>query len=210
MELANRLIHTAAGWLSILGTFLEDHSGAITAIATAFIGFFTYILYKATSQLRAIAKRQAEALTDLERPWLFMEASRVERRDGAPIDPQLPHNWYISFIWRNVGRTPAVIEDCVIKIEPTELLPEIPDYTNASELVCPSTVAKDDEFETSQVGPGEEKRTKDGKAICLTIYGRLTYKQLSGRVHHTGFALDVSPNLPAASGHRNKKYEYYD
>lgn len=210
MELAYSFAYIALDWFWNLGKFLENHAGAITAIATGFIGYFTYTLYQATNQLRAIGERQAEALTDLERPWLFMEAVRVERREGAPINPRIPNNWYISFKWRNVGRAPALIEDCIIKIEPTELLPEIPNYTNASPLSCPSTVAKDVEFETGQVGPGEEKGVKDGEPVNLTIYGRLTYKELGGKLHHTGFAMDVSPHLPAASTHRNKRYEYYN
>jgi len=194
-----------------LGTFLDDHAGAITAIATVLIGVFTYTLYRATNELKAIGARQAEALTGLERPWLFMEAVRVERREGAPINPEIPNNWFISFKWRNVGRAPAVIEDCIAKIEPTDMLPENPDYTNASKLGCPSTVAKDAEFETRQIGPGgEEKRVKDGKPINLTVYGRLTYSELNGMRHNTGFAMDVSPALPAASTHKNKRYEYFD
>ncbi|HKA75486.1 MAG TPA: hypothetical protein VKD19_00110 [Pseudolabrys sp.] len=191
--------------------FAERNESAITALSTLGIFAFTVILAIATYQLKGIGDRQVQALTDLERPWLFMEKARVERREGPPINPRLFNNWYISFYWRNVGRAPALIEECTVKIESTDMLPNIPDYANASQLICPSTVAKDIEFETNQIGPADPKRTKDGKAVNLTVYGRLTYKGLGGNLHHTGFAVDVSPHLPAFSTHaKNKKYEYYD
>lgn len=209
-RLAYGAAYAALAWFEAFGQFLENHAGAITATATVFIGYFTFTLYRATNQLKAIGEQQAEALMNLERPWLFMEAVRVERLEGAPIQPAIPNNWYISFRWRNVGRAPAVIEDCVIKIEPTDSLPDVPDYGNGSQLTCPATVAKDVEFETSQVGPGDEKRVRNGEVVNLTAYGRLTYRELGGVLHHTGFAMDVSPNLPAASTHRNKEYDYYD
>lgn len=78
-------------WFYNLGTFLNNNAGAITALATAFIGIFTYTLYKVTNQLKDIGERQAKALTNLERPWLIIEAVRVERREGAPIKPDM-HN----------------------------------------------------------------------------------------------------------------------
>jgi len=198
-------------WILSFMKFLDDHAGAISAIAAILIGIFTYMLYRATNELKAIGARQAEALTGLERPWLFIEKVRVERREGAPIKPELPNNWFISFIWRNVGRTPAVIEECAVKIEPKDELSEDPDYSNPSKFTCPSTVAAGADFETSKIGPGgDEKRVKDGNPINLTVYGRLTYTELNGTCHHTGFAMDVSPALPAASTHKNRRYEYFD
>lgn len=58
-------------WFYNLGTFLNNNAGAITALTTAFIGIFTYTLYKVTNQLKDIGERQAKALTNLERPWLI-------------------------------------------------------------------------------------------------------------------------------------------
>lgn len=210
MEIINSLIQAVSDWLSHVVGVLESHDGAITAIATVFIAAFTYTLFKVTKQLKIIGERQAKALTDLERPWLFMEATHIERREGAPIQPELHNNWWISFKWRNVGRAPAVIESCIFKIEPTDLLPESPDYSSTSELGCPSTVAKDAEFETRKVGPGEEIRVRDGEPVNLTVYGKLTYKELNGAIHNTGFAIDVSPALPAVNTNKNKEYEFFD
>ena len=46
---------------SAIGGFLESHNEAITAIATAFIGYFTYTLYRATTGLVEAAKIQSSS-----------------------------------------------------------------------------------------------------------------------------------------------------
>ena len=196
-------------WYSLPEWWIVFFTGFLTLV-TAALAWYTSRLYKATVALSEDAKKTFERQSNLERPWLFMEKVRVERREGAPIQPQIPNNWYISFIWRNIGRSPALIEGCAFKIEDTSTLQEPPDYSNASELTCPSSVAAGVEFETSKVGPAPEKGIKNGKSINLTIYGRLTYKELNGQLHHTGFAMDVSPHLPAANTSKCKNYEYYN
>jgi len=189
-------------WLVIL-------TGALV-LATLVLAFVTYWLWSATKKLAHDAQKSSERQSSLERPWLFIEAVRVVRREGAPIQPEIPNNWYVSFMWKNIGRSPALIEDCIFKIENKDSLPEIPDYAHARKLCCPSTVAAEIEFETSQVGPSPEKGVKDGRSLNLTVYGKLTYKELNGTQHHTGFAIDVSPHLPAFSANECKSYEYYD
>ena len=193
-----------------IGKFLDDHAGAIGAIATVLIGWFTLALFRATDELKIIGRNQINALLHLERPWLFLEAVRVSRREGAPINPTLPNNWWISLRWRNVGRAPAVIEECIIFFEPTDQIPVVPNYSNPSTLSCPHTVAKDIPFDTPEIGPAEIKRTRNGEPVNLTVYGRLTYKELNGETHHTGFIVDVSPHFPVYSVHKNKNYDYYD
>ena len=177
---------------------------------TGILAWYTSRLYKATVALSKDAQKTAKRQNSLERPWLFMEKIRVERREGAPIKPEMANNWWVSFNWRNIGRSPALIESCVFHIEDTNNFPKIPDYVTASKLTCPSTVAAGIAFETSKVGPAVERQAIGKEAICLTVYGRLTYKELNGQRHHTGFAVDVSPHLPASSTSKHKDYEYYD
>jgi len=195
-------------WYSLPEWWIVFITGFLVLV-TALLAWYTSRLYKATVALSEEAQKTSNRNSNLERPWLFMEKIRVERREGAPIQPKIPNNWYISFIWRNIGRSPALIEGCAFKIEETSRLPQKPDYSNASELTCPSSIAAGVEFETSRVGPAPEKGVKNGKPINLTVYGKLTYKELSGELHHTGFAVDVSPHLPAASTSKCKNYEYY-
>jgi hypothetical protein len=71
-------------------------------------------------------------------------------------------------------------------------------------------VAQNTGFETNEVGPARGTGTKNGQAIIFVLFGRLTYKDLSGAIHHTGFALEVSPHMPAFTPHHNPAYDYYD
>lgn len=58
-------------WIITAGEFLEYHAGAITALATAFIGVFTYTLNKNS-------KRQAELTEILERAFITVEPRGVK------------------------------------------------------------------------------------------------------------------------------------
>ena len=44
----------------------------------------------------------------------------------------------------------------------------------------------------------------------FVFFGRLTYRELNGKVHHTGYAVEVSPHMAAFSPHNNNAYDYYD
>jgi hypothetical protein len=60
-------------------------------------------------------------------------------------------------------------------------------------------VAQNTEFDTNEVGPSPEFAIKNGQPILFVVFGRLTYEELSGPVHHTGFAIEVSPHIAAFS-----------
>lgn len=179
----------------------------LLAVGTLGLVWVAYRQSRDTADLKEISSRQIASMENLERPWLFNYRVYVERREGAPIQPNLANNWYISFHWINVGRAPAVIDECICRIQDKDTLPDIPDYTNGTNLNVPNTVAKDVTFETSKIGPGQT-RVKGGEPINFIVYGRLTYRELNGKVHQTGFAIEVSPHLPACNTY--KKYEYYN
>jgi hypothetical protein len=48
--------------IATIGRFLEDHSGAISAISTVFVAAFTYTLWRATTKLWKSSQRHAEHL----------------------------------------------------------------------------------------------------------------------------------------------------
>ncbi|HXM80517.1 MAG TPA: hypothetical protein VN929_01180 [Burkholderiales bacterium] len=156
------------------------------------------------------AQVAVKALTDLERPWIFFEATHVQRREH-PGEPMIPNNFFISFVCRNVGRAPAIIEACFAKIQNITTLPEIPDYSAPIiPLRCPATVATNVDFETSAFGPAPQPGIDPNSAIRYVVYGKMTYKELNGTVHHTGFAVEVSPHMAAASAYSSNAYDYYD
>jgi hypothetical protein len=169
-----------------------------------------------TRDMQASIKIAERALTDYERPWLFLEGAKVTRRDShkwqpAPggdvleSAPPIPNDWYISLQWRNIGRTPALVQDCIFKIQDKESLPATPDYTGSGPpLSCQRTVAADERFSTGEVGPAP------GRTNLLVFFGRMTYEELNGRVHHTGFALEVAPMMPVFGPYISNAYDYYD
>jgi hypothetical protein len=149
----------------------------------------------------------------LERPWLFLQATKIIWRDtplpagatgGAAVGTRVLNDWFITLKFRNIGRMPAVIEACAFKIEDKASLPQVPDYSNSSFLGTPRTVRSGDIIETQSVGPSP------GRPDPLVFYGRVTYKELNGRTHHTGFALEMSWYFPACSPYNNDAYDYYD
>ena len=185
--------------------FAERNDKAITALSTLGIFIFTVILAIATHQLRIIADRQIESQIQMERPWLIIDAAKVRRPDQPP---PIANYWYVSFRWRNVGRAPAIVEECVVKIVALDELPAIPDYTKASPLVCNRTVRAGSTCMTGEVGPDPKSFFKNEKPLRIIIFGRLTYKSLSGATHYTGFAEEISTYLPCYGGYTNKAYQY--
>lgn len=186
---------------------------AFIALVQMFLFIWQLRLMRQSSDVAITAANAAKASAEvamntfalLERPWIFLEKHRVVRREGAPIQPSLLNNFYISFQFKNNGRSPAFITDLVFNIIETSKLPLVPDYSLCvSKLSCPATLAAGKMFESSQVGPSP------GKDVQYTIFGKLTYRDMTGVDHHTGFAIDVSPNLPAASTNKNEIYDSHD
>jgi hypothetical protein len=173
-------------------------------VLTAALVFATMLQFGALGYqgywLRRTVLAAERTLIELERPWLFVEGATVTRHDPSNI----LNSWDISIRWKNFGRTPALIESCVFRILDKDKLPDTPDYTQASPLDCQSTVGPNEAFDTRQVGPGPRQ------TALLVFFGRVEYKELGGRLHHTSFALEVSPNIAAFSRHNNDAYHRFD
>src|SRR5216684_9378641 len=92
----------------------------------------TGLLWRANNRSAKIAER---ALTGLERPWLFLEGTTISRRD-LPGQQLIPNNWFIKLHWKNVGRAPALIEDCLFQIVPKASIPMSRFTINEAELVA--------------------------------------------------------------------------
>jgi hypothetical protein len=103
---------------SFLAVFIDAHNGVVTAIATMFIGLFTYTLKKstdrmwvATKQAAEVAQKSADALPAIERAYLFLddeiEANFVNvtrEKNGDRMEA------VVKFSFRNHGKTPAILK----------------------------------------------------------------------------------------------------
>jgi hypothetical protein len=174
-------------------------SAVVTAIFTVVLGTFTISLARST---RIAATAAEKALTEIERPWLFLEGTTIRRREMND-GPRVPNFWFIKLHWKNIGRAPAVIEECLFRILPKSTMSDAPVYLRGNELLCKATAAVGEEFETNEVGPGAHIEEQ------LVFFGRMTYTELNGKSHETAFALEVSPIIPASVPHGNKNYFYY-
>lgn len=105
-------------WLSTFSEFLEQHDGAITAMATVFIAFFTIALAISTTKLwkeskaagdtatiaANAAKESAHASVVALRPWLSCKAELAEPLTYVDGDAVFMFN----FVVKNYGQSPAM------------------------------------------------------------------------------------------------------
>ena len=180
-------------------------------IATLVVAVATLALAVITRRSVRVAER---TLTELERPWLIVQRAKITWRDshtlpnhGLAIIPggnRVFNDWVITLRLKNVGRMPALIEQITFKIKDTKTLSDTPDYSNPGFLLSPRTVAVGEECDTGPVGPAP------GRPDQLTFYGLIAYKGLEGTEHHTGFALNVAPYMPAFVRCEKSAYDHYD
>lgn len=190
-----------------LGCAMSAHEGlAAGLIGAAGALFAGWLAFQAVQeQIRQEREREMR----MERPWLFLEGATISRRE-LPGQPITPNNWSIKLRWKNVGRSPAIVERCEFKLTDRGIIPAQPDYNNSGDLLTPAMIAQDTEFETNEVGPGPSIGTKNGQPVQFIFFGRQTYKDLTGIIHRTGFAVEVSPHIAAFVPHHNRAYDYYD
>jgi hypothetical protein len=89
------------------------------------------------------------------------------------------------------------------------IFPPLPNYSNVQQLGTRRTMATGDDFQTNDVGPAAYGELKEGRAVQLVMFGRLRYRELNGKEHATGFAIEIAPQFAAFVACSNASYEYY-
>lgn len=109
-----------------VGEILNYYGPLIAAFATIAIAAFTYTVKKSTDKLWSATQRSAtiaeRALTELERPWIFIELV-PELRGNQDDEFEEP---YAVFDIANHGRGPAIIEEFYGEVTSAELRPDSP------------------------------------------------------------------------------------
>lgn len=136
--------------------FADKDNGAIVALATVVVAFFTFTLWRSTHGLRQVAEMQSRdlvrstnaaernadiaerSLVALNRPYVM-----VGKFDNFPVlhkeldkvdDPMDKRSWLLriefnlDYRLENYGRSLATIHDICYRLEPMVALPEIPPY----------------------------------------------------------------------------------
>jgi hypothetical protein len=107
------------------GYFLDEHNGAVTAVATIFIAVFTIVLALITRRQARLTRIAANAaarsaavaersLTDLEAPFVYVE---ITRAGIVHHGPQQTDYGDLNFRFVNHGRTPAHIIEFAESVE---------------------------------------------------------------------------------------------
>ncbi|HUZ62165.1 MAG TPA: hypothetical protein VMU82_00470 [Acetobacteraceae bacterium] len=101
---------------------MQTYNGAVTAVATVFIGVFTCVLARVTRRQGKLtegavkaASRSADiaekALTDLERPYLYILCDGTFAYEGESL--------YVGYDVVNHGKSAAIVEDVVDNLAPS-------------------------------------------------------------------------------------------
>lgn len=191
-----------------VGGFVDAYHDDISAASTVIIAIFTTILGLFTISLsnstRIAAKAAEKALTELERPWLFLSSVSIRIHERAPPgEPILFNRWFAKLHWKNIGRSPAFVIKCTFTIVDKATLPATPAFDDRQSLTIQQTISVGEIVETNEVGPAL------GNDSELIFAGCIVYAELNGTTHETGFALAISPVMPVYVQHNNAKYNYY-
>jgi hypothetical protein len=112
---------------------------------------------------------QIKAATGSERPWLFPVATKIPPR-GEKVEPN--NQWWISATVKNVGRTPALIKECKVRLAEKSPLGSTPDYGDAVDIGGPYSVEAQWTFGTHPIGPG--KPSDEQLAFMAAPFGFLS------------------------------------
>lgn len=190
----------------------------VIAAAQAFLFVWQLILMRQSSEQAKVAAQAAQksadaaerALVEYDRPWIFRGPVKIRWRDklGASGAGRQPNNWYLQLSWRNIGRQPAIIDRFEFKIAEKNSLPPVPDYSAADVLPVVTALPGGDDFSMQEFGP-RPRENVDGETRELVVFGRVLYREMTGKHHVTGFALALSPFFPAAVEFSGDAYNYY-
>jgi hypothetical protein len=228
--------HLVAGsitdaWTDV-GHLITRDRDDITALATLVVAVFTGTLWWTTKGMMQVAEDQRRdsleaiaasklaaeaarksaevaerAFLEHERPWIFRSTVQMTPRGTPDVSA---NDWWISITWKHVGRTPALITACEFRFQDIEALTDSPDYSQCEQVGVRPSLAAGEDFPTPPVGLGRHRMRPDGTARQVVMYGRLTYTDMAGREHHSGFALELNPKPKGGIEHRNPAYNYYD
>jgi hypothetical protein len=174
------------------GAFIDKIDGAITALATFAIAFFTLTLWRSSEKMWLTTQRALEhsELTAERQLRAYVHVCTV---NASPVGSLI--NYYLEV--RNFGQTPAyeVKLSFVIKLadlpeKAGELVP--PETPNISQAVLPPQVSIHDNFTPAQqLSPNQVLKIQSDKA-AIFVAGQITYRDIFGKDRLTEFRYYLS------------------
>jgi hypothetical protein len=195
-NIANEAYEIAAAVLS----WLDNHNGAVTAIFTGFVAWFTYELYKAN-------KLAIDHTRTIERAYVKMSHMTPGLQFGS-------NNMVVPIAVKNFGKTPARISKVVLKaiaLSRIEKLPEVPDYSNSQvEHRIGAFLVSDDEtfvYGNMQLDPNAIFDAQQGQKR-LTVFGYIDYIDQFKVRHRGGYAREYDSGLKNLIYVTQPRYNY--
>lgn len=199
------LILITAGYL--YGTAFCDwavfHPSSAQAISAIVVAIFTVALTLTSVLQWWAARRSSDVLLALERPLIALRMFELEGRNSELGGDTA--NWFITLRFKNVGKSAAFFEDFSVNIVEKNSLGKKPVYTGEfSKLGLPFVIEAGQEFT-----PTPEKFGPGGRKGTFVVVGRITYKDVAGVSHKTGFAVEVASYMPAGGPYGGSEYNYH-
>jgi hypothetical protein len=184
-------------WALVIVGFLAALAATLTLVAIK-------EQTKATATAADAARKSADALIDIERPWVLITVERPDYR-YIKMDGEDTLRYTGGWRMRNFGRTPARITHLAGTFECLEelsFLPKTPVYLHAPEIdvqiLAPTGNQTEDEGLSVTIPYTDEKlpeglwtELKAGKKK-LVFYGFVAYEDPFGRKHETRFCYALS------------------
>jgi hypothetical protein len=198
---ANKYYCGAADFLVFAAGVLKTYSDAITAVATAVIGVFTWTIYKVNRSQLAHSREVERAYVsggvriDFEQPRSGSQQFPTVQ-DLIPSGP-IPRR--LMIVVDNHGKTPAFIEDIAFESCAPGEAPPTPKYERrvADFWISPETIEA-----------GTQYGILFEEGVGKVIYGRIYYRDIFRERHSIGFICQVGRR--EVSPWRGESREYTD
>ena len=181
----------------------------VLAVSTIGLWITTFFAGKDTRKAANAAQKSAEALTTVERAYVF---AKVEDIKIEPIDNTDFQTMTTSIFLQNHGKTPAIINNirAVLTLEKPEI-PIIEETTFPAGLILGS-----DKWHRINIDKRLNKAELDNVEawnIPLFCCGRIKYSDVFSKEHETGFCWEYKPHKSRPLNpwiiSANKELNYY-
>jgi hypothetical protein len=158
------------------------------------LGFLFALIYqnKLTRKTANAARVSADALINSERAWVLTqmgwdkEGACQPHRIVRPTDNSVHTLMNVRVVYRNYGRTPAWITEKHIKIEVTNTVEPLPDFSGATVAYNIEPIAGEQEPEWKPKNMTGEGWGPDSGQFTL-VYGLVKYRDVFGEARETRF-----------------------
>jgi hypothetical protein len=183
---------------SVIG-FLETYNGAITALATVAIGIFTCVLVIVTRRqailTKASVKISERALTELERPYLFILNYNWLLTEKAKISDL---NCGTVYSVMNGGKLPAFIKSVKFGMKFGDSIPAVHDEPPIHELLTAPLIGGGQEREVI-TGFGDE--SGESPRRCQIRGGMAAIPNVAFRSSRVIVKISIEYDGPVTTGH---------